>query len=125
METMVSRARAVLFGVYDLLERLGCGWCVPGDDTVPKNKMLKMSPRRVDTRPAFQYRMMLDYPLLSTAQSVAIVDWLAKNRMNWVHPAPNATGEPKAWYDRRDRVVILFALRPDTIAESAFLVDAQ
>src|SRR5207248_685411 len=23
--------RAVLFGVYDVLERLGCGWCVPGD----------------------------------------------------------------------------------------------
>jgi hypothetical protein len=97
--------RAVLFGVYDLLERLGCGWCVPGDDTIPKSPTLKIAPVHVDTRPAFQYRMMLDYPLMSAAQSVAIVDWLAKNRMNWVHPAPNATGEPKSWYARRNRVV--------------------
>ncbi len=103
--------RAVLFGVYDVLERLGCGWCVPGDDTVPKKDSLKMSPVRVDTRPAFQYRMMLDYPLMSAAQSVAIVDWLAKNRMNWVHPAPNATGEPVSWYKRRDRVVPELARR--------------
>jgi len=97
--------RAVLFGVYDLLERLGCGWCVPGDDTVPKKETLGLSAMQLDTRPAFQYRMMLDYPLLSVSQSMAIVDWLAKNRMNWVHPAPNATGEPKSWYARRDRVV--------------------
>ena len=97
--------RAVLFGVYDLLERLGCGWCVPGDDTVPKKETLRLSAMELDTRPAFEYRMMLDYPLMSVAQSIAIVDWLAKNRMNWVHPAPNATGEPKSWYARRDRVV--------------------
>jgi len=97
--------RAVLFGVYDVLERLGCGWCVPGDDTVPKNDMLKLSAVRVNTRPAFQHRMMLDYPLLSVAQSIAIADWIAKNRMNWIHPCPNAFGEPKAWYDRQERVV--------------------
>jgi hypothetical protein len=97
--------RAVLFGVYDVLERLGCGWCVPGDDVVPKRNTLELTPVRVDTRPAFQYRMMLDFPLLSVAQTLAISDWLAKNRMNWVHECPNAHGEPTAWYDRRDRVV--------------------
>jgi hypothetical protein len=95
----------VLYGVYDLLERLGCGWCVPGDDTVPKNDTLKIASLQVDTRPAFQYRMMLDYPLMSVAQSIAITDWIAKNRLNWEHPCPNAFGEPKAWYERRDRVV--------------------
>jgi len=97
--------RAVLFGVYDILQRLGCGWCVPGDDTVPKKDTLKLPPVQVDTRPVFQYRMMLDYPLLTVAQSVAIADWIAKNRLNWIHPCPNAFGEPKAWYDRRERVV--------------------
>jgi hypothetical protein len=97
--------RAVLFATYDLLERLGCGWCVPGDDTVPKRATLSIAVVKVDTAPAFQYRMMLDYPLRSVAQSIAIVDWLAKNRMNWVHPCPNAMGEPKEWFDRRDRVV--------------------
>jgi hypothetical protein len=96
--------RAVLYGVYDLLERLGCGWCVPGDDTVPKKDTLKIDSLQVDTRPAFQYRMMLDYPLLSVAQSVAIADWIAKNRLNWDHPCPNAFGEPTAWYERRERV---------------------
>src|SRR2546430_2186011 len=86
-----ANARAVLYGVYDLLERLGCGWCVPGDDTVPKRNALEMPPMQADARPAFEYRMMLDYPLLSVAQSIAIVDWLAKNRMNRVHPAPDGT----------------------------------
>src|SRR5258706_602314 len=96
--------RAVLFGVYDVLERLGCGWCVPGDDTVPKHDTLEMAPLRVDTRPAFHYRMMLDFPMLSVKQTIAICDWIAKNRMNWVHECPNAHGEPKAWYERRERV---------------------
>jgi hypothetical protein len=97
--------RAALYATYDLLERLGCGWCVPGDDTVPKRSTLRLSPVSVKTEPAFRHRMMLDYPLMSVTQSVAILDWIAKNRMNWVHPCPNAFGEPKAWYERRDRVV--------------------
>jgi hypothetical protein len=97
--------RAALFGAYDILERLGCGWCVPGDDVVPKRDTLELAALRVDTRPAFQYRMMLDFPMLSVAQTIAISDWLAKNRMNWVRECPNAHGEPMAWYDRRDRVV--------------------
>jgi len=105
LEIEGASPRAVLFGVYDILEKLGCGWCVPGDDTVPKNKTLTLSFGQVDTRPAFQYRMMLDFPLLSVAQSMAIADWIAKNRLNWIHPCPNAFGEPKAWYDRRERVV--------------------
>jgi hypothetical protein len=100
-----ASARAVLFGVYDLLERLGCGWCVPGDDSVPKHDTLSIGPLQVDTRPAFRYRMMLDFPLLSVAQTIALADWVAKNRMNWVHECPNAHGEPKVWYERRDRVV--------------------
>ena len=97
--------RAVLFGAYDVLERLGCGWCVPGDDAIPKRGTLEMAPLQVDLRPAFQFRMMLDFPLLSVAQSIAISDWIAKNRLNWMHPCPNAHGEPTAWYERRDRVL--------------------
>ncbi len=97
--------RAVLFATYDLLERLGCGWCVPGDDTVPKSKTLSLPVFAVGTGPVFRYRMMLDFPMMSVAQSIAIVDWIAKNRMNWVHPCPNAMGEPKAWLDRRERVL--------------------
>jgi hypothetical protein len=96
--------RAVLFGVYDILERLGCGWCVPGDDAVPKADSLEMMPLKLEPRPAFQDRMMLDFPMQSVAQTIAICDWLAKNRMNWVHECPNAHGEPKAWYERRERV---------------------
>jgi hypothetical protein len=100
-----STPRAALFATYDLLERLGCGWCVPGDDTVPKRSTLSISPLQFDTAPAFQYRMMLDFPLMSLAQSIAIADWIAKNRMNWVHPCANAMGEPKAWYERREKLV--------------------
>jgi hypothetical protein len=100
-----ASARAVLFGVYDLLERLGCGWCVPGDDTIPKAETLSLGPLEIDARPAFRYRMMLDFPMQSVAQTIAIADWLAKNRMNWIHECPNAHGPPQAWYDRRQRVV--------------------
>jgi hypothetical protein len=100
-----ARPRAALFATYDLLERLGCGWCVPGDDTVPARSTLSIAALRVDTAPAFRYRMMLDFPLMSVTQSIAIVDWIAKNRMNWVHPCPNAMGEPTAWYQRRERLV--------------------
>src|ERR1051325_4964469 len=45
--------RAVLYGVYDVLERLGCGWCVPGEDSVPKHDALALAPLRLDARPAF------------------------------------------------------------------------
>jgi hypothetical protein len=97
--------RAVLFGVYELLERLGCGWCVPGDDSIPKRETLELETIRVDVRPAFAHRIMLDFPMMSVTQTIAIADWLAKNRMNWIHECPNAHSEPKAWYDRRDRVL--------------------
>jgi len=97
--------RAVLFGTYDLLERLGCGWCIPGDDTVPNRSTLSIPSLQLDRAPAFRYRMMLDFPLMSVARSIAIVDWIAKNRMNWVHPCPNAMGEPHAWYARREALV--------------------
>jgi len=40
----------------------------------------------MDTAPAFFYRMLLDFPLMSVGQSIAIVDWIAKNRMNWFTP---------------------------------------
>src|SRR6185436_16792513 len=74
-------------------------------DVVPKRSTLELAPLRMNARPAFQYRMMLDFPLLSVAQTIAISDWIAKNRMNWVHECPNARGEPTAWYERRERVV--------------------
>ena len=98
-----ASGRAVLFGAYDLLERLGCGWCVPGDDTVPRKPTLSLGVVDVDTQPAFEYRMMLDFPMRSVEQTAAIADWLAKNRMNWIHPCENAHGEPKLWYERRSR----------------------
>ena len=97
--------RAVLFGVYDLLERLGCGWCVPGDDSIPARDTLELAALEMDARPAFAHRMMLDFPMMSIAQTIAIADWLAKNRMNWIHECPNAHGEPTAWYERRERVL--------------------
>jgi hypothetical protein len=100
-----ASARAVLFGVYDLLERLGCGWCVPGDDSIPKTDTLSVTPFALEMRPAFRHRMMLDFPMQSVAQTIAIADWLAKNRMNWIHECPNAHGPPDAWYERRQRVV--------------------
>ncbi len=96
---------AALFAVYDLLERLGCGWAVPGDDSVPSSPTLSIGELKVETRPEYSYRAMLDYPFVSIPQSIANLDWLAKNRMNWVHPCENARGEPKVWYEWRETLV--------------------
>lgn len=97
--------RAALYATYDLLERLGCGWGVPGDDTVPKRSTIASDAVKIDTTPVFSFRAMVDFPMLTIAQSTAIIDWLAKNRMNWYHPAENAMSEPKKWYEWRAKLV--------------------
>jgi len=105
IEISGATPRAALFATYDLLERLGCGWGVPGDDTVPKRSTVSLAAVKVDTTPAFHFRALVDFPMESIPQSKALIDWVAKNRMNWYHPAENALGEPKKWYVWREKLV--------------------
>lgn len=97
--------RATLYAVYHFLEQhLGCGWCVPGDDTVPRRTEVRLPP--FDDRvgpPAMAMRQIIIFPYGGewlAKNNVPHTDWLAKNRFNWAHPAPN---EPHSWERNRSR----------------------
>ena len=99
--------RATLYAVYHFLEKyLGCGWCVPGEDTVPQREVVQVA--ALDEAvgpPAFSMRQIIVFPYgdqLLKKNNVPHTDWLAKNRMNWAHPAPNG---PYSWERNRSREV--------------------
>ena len=66
-----GRFRGSVFAVYDLLERLGCGWYGPDPvyHVIPHCTTLSVEPCRSDERPAFRYRdiWMIKDPVLHDA----------------------------------------------------------
>jgi polyphosphate kinase len=46
----------------------------------------------------------VDFPFTESpfGWNLALIDWLAKNRFNWYHPAPNAYGEPVVYLASAD-----------------------
>lgn len=117
--------RGTLYSVYRFLEQyLGCGWVMPGDDFVPHHSNLEL-PETVDQieSPAFDYRAiclfpyadsqihdrlrvdsLFPYALLQVTKDR--IDWAAKNRLNYVHPAVNEAG-PRLWEKVRSREEIV------------------
>jgi len=80
---------AVLIGVYDLLERLGCRWLGPGFDHVPQVGPLVIAPLDVTQNPAMRWRGLE----LISGSTPAIVDWMVKSKLNVAWPemyTPNA-----------------------------------
>jgi hypothetical protein len=101
--------RSALYAAYAFLERhLGCAWCVPGDDTVPQRRTIRLRPfDDMTAAPAFSMRQIILYPYnaaLLTKNNIPHTDWLTKNRMNWAHPAPNS---PYVWERTRSREVFV------------------
>lgn len=101
--------RATLYAVYHFLEKyLGCGWCAPGDDTVPRRDVVQLE--TVDEAvgpPAFLMRQIILFPYGGEwlqKNNLPHTDWLAKNRFNWAHPAPNG---PYSWERNRSRHVLV------------------
>lgn len=101
--------RATLYAVYHFLEEhLGCAWCAPGDDTVPCEKTIRVPP--IDDRvgpPALGVRQIILYPYGGEwldKNNLPHTDWLAKNRFNWAHPAPNG---PYSWERNRSRETLV------------------
>ena len=74
--------RAVLFGVYDLLERLDCRWFGPGVEFVPVSGSIHLDPLDIHEKPSFKWRGLE----LITGTTPAIVDWMAKVRLNVAWP---------------------------------------
>lgn len=74
--------RAVLFGVYALLERVGCRWFGPGEEYVPAVDALEIPPLEVSEAPALKWRALE----LIVGSNAAVVDWMAKARLNVAWP---------------------------------------
>ncbi len=100
--------RATLYSVYGFLEKyLGCGWCIPGDDTVPESRTIAVSAIDDVEKPAFSYRAIVNFPY--TAQrAVKELDWMAKNRINWSHVATNG---PILWGRENSRETFIPELK--------------
>lgn len=98
-----SSARAVLYGVYELLEQhVGIFWDKPGSERVPALTHLELEPVRRTIAPQLRYR---GFYLDSSAQSmdrnntVELIDWMAKKRANYLLVSVNF------FEDFRDAVV--------------------
>ncbi len=87
-----ANPRAALFGVYDLLETLGCAFVEPGIDCVEKKKRLelgnidKYSASPFELRNIFRIQIMPDknapYRGLEANLHVPQIDWMAKRKLN-------------------------------------------
>jgi len=77
-----GRDRAVLYGVYDLLERLGCRWLGPGEEHVPAVTPLHIPAMDVTEQPDFEHRV---FELISGSRANC-VDWMAKVKLNGAWP---------------------------------------
>ncbi len=72
--------RGVLYGVYEVLERLGCRWYTPETARIPRQTEIRLAWGSETHRPAFEYRDNFNW---ETADPV----WRARNRFNGWKPA--------------------------------------
>jgi hypothetical protein len=87
-----GQSRGVLYGVYALLERLGCRFLAPGRELVPRLAELRLPTARHAETPAFPVRNVFrnavapshtePFAFLDPAVTIPELDWLAKRRYN-------------------------------------------
>ncbi|MBU0715683.1 MAG: DUF4838 domain-containing protein [Verrucomicrobia bacterium] len=80
MVLMGNNPRSALYSVYAFLERQGCLWPAPGEDYVPAIKNIRIQDVDVTEQADLGYRICYG----GGFNSIAWVDWLAKNRCNWI-----------------------------------------
>jgi hypothetical protein len=71
-------ARGTLYGVYELLDRLGCRWFTPQVTHLPRRETLDWPDEPVSGQPAFEYRDILCWDITEPL-------WLVRNRLNGHH----------------------------------------
>jgi|GEM_PF-2208061 len=79
--------RGCLYGAYAFLNELGCRWPLPGKEyeVVPKLKRISWSKTKIKSEPAIAGRgMILFYSNDDRDKVLELVDWSAKNRLNFV-----------------------------------------
>ena len=90
-----GRDRGTLYAVYDLLQRLGCSWPLPGEDYefVPESPELTLEPGRRVSNPRFPMRSFcedasyVDHSDEAAKEArmmddVEFIDWLPKNKLS-------------------------------------------
>ena len=67
--------RGTLYGIYDLLERLGVRWWTPSEECVPRTMLLELKPLDVRVEPPLTYRAIWYRHAMDA-------DWQARMRLN-------------------------------------------
>src|SRR5262249_33804894 len=70
-----GRLRGTMYGVYGLLEKLGCRWFTPEVSRIPHRPSIEVAPLDEIQKPAFEYRETF----FSEATDR---DWAARNKVN-------------------------------------------
>lgn len=74
-----GRQRGTMYGVYTLLESLGCRWWYPGESTVPELKTVVLPDMHLTETPALKYRDFL-YGEMDSSPEAQL--WRARNKVN-------------------------------------------
>ncbi|MHC4404430.1 MAG: DUF4838 domain-containing protein [Planctomycetota bacterium] len=74
-----GRPRGTMYGVFTLLEKLGCRWWYPGASTVPSVKTIRIAALDERQSPVLEYRDML-YGEMDDSEEAMI--WRARNKVN-------------------------------------------
>lgn len=98
-----GRQRGTMYGVYTLLERLGCRWWTPSESTIPRMATVKTEPLDLREIPALEYRDML----YSEREAKGFQLWCARNKLNGM-----------AWKDADEKLGGRYVFCPDGLAHS-------
>ena len=83
-----GESRGFLYGIYHLLELCGCDFTLPIRDRqiIPKLKRVCLEERCYLENPCIQHRGMCLYSVYkdTVAQTLEVIDWMAKNRYNFL-----------------------------------------
>jgi len=74
-----GRERGTLYGVYSLLESLGCRWWYPGASTIPSLRTVSIPDTDVTELPALEYRDVL-YGEMDDSDAAQL--WRVRNKIN-------------------------------------------
>lgn len=74
-----GRQRGTMYGVFTLLEKLGCRWWYPGASTIPSINTIRVAAIDERQAPALEYRDAL-YGEMDNSEQAMI--WRARNKLN-------------------------------------------
>jgi len=86
-----GRQRGTMYGVYTLLDKLGCRWFTREVSRIPKQPTIEIAQLAETHKPAFEYRE----PFFTEAWDK---DWAARNRTNGDHTQLDASTGGKLQY---------------------------